>query len=258
MTNHPSCLPKVDPARVPEGTRVYAIGDIHGRLDLLLRLMEQIAQDAEQALAEGLAPRRLVLVFLGDYIDRGDDSRAVIDLLAGGTLAAGPLAGAQQVCLRGNHEDYLLQFLADFSVAPAWFRNGGLEAVRSYLGHLPEGFGTDFPALQRRLYRSLPPSHLRFLSRLPLRHIEGDYLFAHAGIRPGVPIERQDAFDLMWIREPFLSTHQPLDKVVVHGHTGVAEPEIHPHRIAIDTGAYRSGRLTCLVLDGAGRRFLAT
>ncbi len=250
-SDHPS-------TEVPDGTRVYAIGDIHGRLDLLNHLLEDIAEDARYTPYDGAPPGRVVVVSVGDLIDRGPDSKAVVERLLSGAPSAGPLAGAQFVTLRGNHEDYLMQFLADFSVAPAWFRNGGLEAIRSYVGHLPDGYATDYPALQRLLYRAMPPSHLRFLSRMPLKHVEGDYLFVHAGIRPGVPLERQDAFDLMWIRGEFLHATELAAKMVVHGHTVVAEPEIHPNRIAIDTGAYRTGVLSCLVLEGAGRRFLST
>jgi serine/threonine protein phosphatase 1 len=245
-------------ATVPPGTRVYAIGDIHGRMDLLRHLLDDIAEDATYTPYGGASPQRIVVVCVGDLIDRGPDSRAVIERMLAGAPAEGPLAGAQFVSLRGNHEDYLLQFLADFSAASGWLRNGGLEAVRSYIGHLPDGFIADYPALQRLLYRAIPPTHLRFLSRMPLRHVEGDYLFVHAGIRPGVALERQDAYDLMWIREPFLRSTEPCAKMVVHGHTVVSEPEIHPNRIAIDTGAYRTGHLTCLVLEGAGRRFLGT
>lgn len=239
--------------RVPPGSRVYAIGDVHGRLDLLDRLLGEIAADAAQA-----PDRRVVVVFLGDLIDRGPDSRAVIERVAAGPPDAGPLAGARYVCLRGNHEDILLQFLADFSVGPRWFRNGGLEAVRSYVGEVDAGMAHDYPRLQRMLYRALPTHHLRFLSSIPARHEEGDYLFVHAGARPGVALESQDPYDLMWIREPFLSAREPWDKMVVHGHTVAPEPEERAHRIGIDTGAYRTGRLTALVLDGDGRRYLGT
>ncbi|TAN76337.1 MAG: serine/threonine protein phosphatase [Magnetospirillum sp.] len=246
------------PAEVPPGTRVYAVGDIHGRMDLLGRLLEDIAEDSRYSPYDAPPPGRVVVVCLGDLIDRGPDSKAVVERLLAGPPPDGPLAGAQFISLRGNHEDYLLQFLADFSAAPGWLRNGGLEAIRSYVGHLPDGFVADYPALQRLLYRALPPSHLRFLSRMPLRHVEGDYLFVHAGIRPGVPLERQDAYDLMWIRGDFLRSAELAVKTVVHGHSVVEKPEIHPNRIAIDTGAYRSGVLSCLVLEGAGRRFLST
>ncbi|RAU23355.1 serine/threonine protein phosphatase [Paramagnetospirillum kuznetsovii] len=244
--------------KAPDGTRVYAIGDIHGRMDLFERLLAAISTDVSYDPYEIGRPDRVVVICMGDLIDRGPDSRGVIERLLSGAPATGPLAGAQFIALRGNHEDYMTQFLADFSVAPGWLRNGGLEAIRSYVGHLPDGFVADYPALQRLLYRAMPPSHLRFLSRMPAKHVEGDYLFVHAGIRPEVPLERQDAYDMMWIREPFLSHTGPYPKMVVHGHTQVSEPEIHPNRIAIDTGAYRSGRLTCLVLEGAGRRFLST
>ncbi len=257
-------------AMVPDGTRIYAIGDIHGRMDLLDRLLQDIAADAAYAPYEAAAsneadasneespPKRIVIVFMGDLIDRGPDSKGVVERISAGAPAEGPLAKAQFISLRGNHEDYIIQFLADFSVAAAWLRNGGLEAIRSYVGQLPDGFIADYPALQRLLYRAMPPSHLRFFARMPVKHVEGDYLFVHAGIRPGIPLERQDSFDMMWIREPFLSNTEPLPKMVVHGHTLVEAPEIRPNRIAIDTGAYRSGRLTCLVLEGAGRRFIST
>jgi serine/threonine protein phosphatase 1 len=258
MTKHSEDHHEGQSAEVPAGTRVYAIGDIHGRADLLRHLLDDIAEDATYTPYDGPPPQRIVVVCIGDLIDRGPDSKAVVERLLAGAPAEGPLAGAQFVSLRGNHEDYMLQFLADFSAAPGWLRNGGLEAIRSYVGHLPDGYIADYPALQRLLYRALPPSHLRFVSRMPIRHVEGDYLFVHAGIRPGVPLERQDTYDLMWIREPFLRSAEPSPKVVVHGHTVVSEPEIHPWRIAIDTGAYRTGRLCCLVLEGAGRRFLST
>lgn len=227
-------------------------------MDLLSRLLEDIAEDVRYTPYDGAPPDRIVVVSVGDLIDRGPDSKAVVERLLSGAPQSGPLAGAQFVTLRGNHEDYLLQFLADFSAAPGWLRNGGLEAIRSYVGHLPDGYAADYPALQRLLYRALPPSHLRFLSRMPIRHVEGDYLFVHAGIRPGVPLERQDTYDLMWIRGDFLHSTERAAKMVVHGHTVVTEPEIHPNRIAIDTGAYRTGMLSCLVLEGAGRRFLST
>lgn len=238
---------------VPPGTRVYAVGDIHGRLDLLDRLLDAIAGDLAHSAAE-----RCVVVFLGDLIDRGAQSRAVIQRIMDGPPADGPLSGARYVTLRGNHEDTLLHFLADFSVGPRWFRNGGLDTIRSYLGEVDAALAVDYPRLQRLFYRALPGAHLRFLSSIPVRHEEGGYLFVHAGARPGVPLARQDPYDLMWIREPFLSAEAGWPQMVVHGHTVAAEPEVRPHRIGIDTGAYRSGRLTALVLEGAERRFLST
>jgi serine/threonine protein phosphatase 1 len=239
--------------QVPPDTRVYAIGDIHGRLDLLDRLLGSIAEDA------GRSPgRRLVVVFLGDLIDRGPDSRAVVERVAAGPPESGPLSGARYVCLRGNHEDILMEFLADFSIGPRWFRNGGLEAVRSYVGEVDSVLAHDYPRLQRLLYKAMPAHHLRFLSSIPARHEEGDYLFVHAGVRPGITLDRQDPYDLMWIREPFLSARETRTSMVVHGHTITERPEERSNRIAIDTGAYRTGRLTALVLDGAERTFLST
>jgi len=237
------------PSRVPSGARVYAVGDIHGRLDLLEQLLAIIGDDV----AAG-APGRPTIVFLGDMIDRGPHSRQVVERIAAGPPAAGPLAGAGWVALVGNHEDYMLRFLADPAVAPSWLRNGGLATIRSYAGGDPPG--DDPTTLRDTLDRALPSDHLRFLGQLPAAHVEGDYLFVHAGVRPGVALARQECADLLWIREPFLGSAEPFGKMVVHGHTVVPEPDIRPNRIAIDTGAWRTGRLTALALEGAERRFL--
>ena len=236
-------------ACIPAGDRVYAVGDIHGRMDLL----ERIAEDAARS-----RPDRVALVFLGDYVDRGPNSKQVVERLTQGAPTDGPLAGAHWVCLRGNHEDFLLRFLEDASVGPMWCLNGGFETLRSYMGELPDRLSLDMEVLQQLLIEALPPHHLRFLTRLPLTHREGDYLFVHAGIRPGVAIEDQEPADLMWIRDDFLFASSPASMVVVHGHTPCPTPEIRPHRIGIDTGAYYTGSLTALVLEGTDRRFLAT
>ncbi|MGE5476627.1 MAG: metallophosphoesterase family protein [Bacteroidales bacterium] len=249
----PAAAPQPLAARVPDGTRVYAIGDIHGRLDLLDLLLARMAEDCIRQ-----RPQRLAVVFLGDYVDRGPASRQVIERLMRGAPADGPLAGAEWVCLKGNHEDYMVRFADDISVGTAWCRYGGIDTLRSYAGELPEGGNADMGALQLLLGRVVPPAHLRFLSRLPLLHREGDYVFAHAGIRPGVALEDQDPADLMWIRDEFLYDARPPEFVVVHGHTPTPTPEIRPHRIGIDTRAYCSGQLTALVLEGTERRFLAT
>jgi serine/threonine protein phosphatase 1 len=245
-------------AAVPPGTRVYAVGDIHGRADLLELMLGEIEADAGRVWVGPLLPTRLVLVFLGDLVDRGSDSRAVMERLARGRPDRGPLAAAEWVCLRGNHEDFMTRFLADFSAGPAWMRNGGLETVRSYAGDAVSALVADYPSMQQALYRSMPPAHLRFLARLRLRHMEGDYLFVHAGLRPGVPLDRQDGFDLMWIRDDFLFSDEDFGKIVVHGHSVATAPEVRANRIGIDTGAYRTGRLTCLALEGNERRFIAT
>ena len=241
------------PARVPDDTRVYAVGDIHGRLDLLERLLGRMAEDCARD-----RPRRVAVVFLGDYVDRGPNSRLVVERLMHGAPQGGPLADAEWICLKGNHEDYMVRFVDDAQLGAAWCLNGGYETLRSYAGELPERMGGDMQALHLLLGRTLPPQHLRFLSRLPLMHREGDYVFVHAGIRPGVPLEELEARDLMWIRDEFLYDQRPADFVVVHGHTPCPTPDVRAHRIGIDTGAYYSGHLTALVLEGADKRFLVS
>jgi len=235
----------------PAGARLYAVGDIHGRKDLLDRLLEAILRDA----ARSRAGRRVV-VFLGDYIDRGPDSKEVVEMLRNGPPGSPRWSGFQWVCLRGNHEQALLNFLDDPLSGPMWLANGGMEAILSYAGQ-PIDRG-DLDGLQAQLRAAFPPSHRAFLSSLPYSHCEGDYFFAHAGIRPGVPLGRQDPMDLMWIRGEFLKSRADHGKLVIHGHTVSARPEILANRIGIDTGAFRSGQLTALVAEGAERGFLST
>lgn len=236
------------PPPLPAQTRIYAIGDIHGCLDRLVRLEEAIAADA------GGGPARRVLVYLGDYVDRGPDSRGVIERLCG----AGP-EGFERVFLKGNHEDFMLQALTDKSVLVPWLTNGGDATCRSYglePTAPPEGCEDLLAWLRDGLAAALPPAHRGFLERLALTHAEGRYFFCHAGIRPGVPLDAQSPEDLMWIREPFLSSRASHGRVVVHGHTPVSAPEQRPNRIGVDTGACYGGALTALVLDGDGQRFL--
>jgi len=235
-------------AQAPAGSRVYAIGDIHGRADLLAALHRMICDDAA---ARPVA--RHVVVYVGDYIDRGPDSRAVIDL-----LLDAPLAGFESVHLLGNHEAFLLEFLDDAGAGPDWLFNGGAETLASYGVESPWPFGDPPDRMQAEFRRRLPARHLTFLRDLRLSHVEGGYLFVHAGVRPGVPLDRQERHDLLWIRDEFLDSGADLGKVVVHGHSIADEPERRRNRIGIDTGAYMTGRLTCLVLEGADRRFLAT
>ena len=236
---------------VPADTRVYAIGDIHGRLDLLRQLEAKIVAHAAQA-----PVARHVLVYIGDYVDRGYESRQVID-----HLIAPPPAGFDRVCLKGNHEDFMLRFLDDAHIAPMWLVNGGRETLLSYGITLPAGhdLGDQIADAQARFRDTLPPAHLAFLKGLKLSHVEGGYVFVHAGVRPGVALEDQAESDLLWIRDEFLHSRAGHDnQVVVHGHTVVAEPEVQAHRIGIDTGAFATGRLTCLVLEGSDRGFFQT
>lgn len=244
------------PARAPEGARIYAIGDVHGRFDLMGRLLRLIEDDAARPRPGQPAPRRIAVVFLGDYLDRGPQSREVVERLMQGAPESGPLAGADWICLKGNHEEQAVRFIDDVSAGAPWCRNGALATLHSYAGAIPDGQESDMAALQLLWSRTLPPAHLRFLARLPVMHREGDYLFAHAGIRPGVAIEDQEPADLLWIRDDFLHDPRPLGAVVVHGHTPGPVPEVRPNRIGVDTRAYASGNLTAVVLEGSDKRFL--
>jgi serine/threonine protein phosphatase 1 len=236
-------------AQVPPGSRIYAVGDIHGRLDLLERLRAMIIEDARWHPVE-----RKVVVYLGDYVDRGLDSRGVIDL-----LIREPLAGFESVFLKGNHEDSLMQFLVDPTVAPVWMAYGGEATLYSY-GVRPPGVVRveDLQAAQKAFIRAVPREHLDFLRTLKMVHIEGGYAFVHAGFREGIPIESQSPSDMLWIRDEFLWSDADFGKIAVHGHSITTEPEIRPNRIGIDTGAFATGTLTCLVLEGTERRFFAT
>ncbi len=237
-------------ARVPPGRRVYAVGDIHGRIDLLRRLNARIRTDAEAARADSRA-----VVYLGDYVDRGGHSRDVLDC-----LIEEPLPGFETVCILGNHEAFLLEFLDDPGRGDLWVFNGGDATLRAYGIDVN---GTEFLAggwerLRDRFLEGLPEHHLDFLRGLPLMHVEGDYVFVHAGLRPGVPLESQAREDLLWIRESFLDHEGELGKVVVHGHTPFKEVQVRPNRIGIDTGAWMSDTLTCVVLHGGERAFIQT
>lgn len=240
-------------ARVPDGLRVYAVGDIHGRADLLARMLHLIADDSN-----GAEPvSETVLVFIGDYVDRGPDSAGVLDQLLSMRREG------RYTCrfLKGNHEAMFMDFLSDPTAFLAWAVNGGVETLESYgidVGPIAEGPG-GAEALGRAARAAVPEAHINLLNKLETHVSLGDYLFVHAGIRPGVPLEAQAERDLIWIREPFLDYEGDLGKVVVHGHTPVRDgPEVRANRIDIDTLAWRSGTLTALVLEGESRRFLQT
>ncbi len=240
-----------DSPAAPVGHRLYAIGDIHGRADLLRRLQSQIVDDAASA------PENVekTVVYLGDYVDRGLESKAVIDLV----MATLP-ADLATVGLRGNHEEAMLRFLADPTIGPAWFAMGGDATAYSYGVGLPKGLSQKarFDHVWREMHQRVPAAHISFLSNLPLTYAAGDYMFVHAGVRPGVALDQQSAEDLLWIREEFLSATAGWNKVIVHGHSASHRPESLPYRIGVDTGAYATNVLTCLVLEGQDRRFLST
>jgi serine/threonine protein phosphatase 1 len=234
---------------LPEGLRVYAVGDVHGRADLLEAMLDKIAKDMQ----ERPAPEAIE-VFLGDYVDRGPDSRHVIE-----ALMTTPPVGGQRCCLRGNHEAILLDFLAEPSVLVDWRRLGGFETLLSY-GVAPRMAlqFDDATQLRDAFTAALPAAHLSFVRSTQLSFSAGAYFFVHAGIRPGTALEAQSPEDLLWIREPFLFSQRDHGKIIVHGHTPSEEPEVQANRINVDTGAFLTGRLTCAVLEGQGLRFLDT
>lgn len=231
----------------PAGSRAYAIGDIHGRLDLLEDLLAMIEADNRRR-----GPAKSWLVFLGDLVDRGPDSRGVVERLS----AAAP-SFARNVFIQGNHEEFFRSVLdGDDARIQHWLTYGGTECCESY--GLSNGWMLNATPTQimDRLIAQVPLHHVSFLSEMADSFRFGDYLFVHAGIRPGIEIHRQQSKDLRWIREGFIDDLTDHGVVVVHGHTIVPQPEEHPNRIAIDTGAYRYGRLTALGLEGTERWFI--
>lgn len=244
--------PSLSPAAAaPPGHRIYAIGDIHGRLDVLTALHTRILADREGRPAVDAS----TVVYLGDYVDRGPYSREVIDY-----LTSDPLPGFEVVHLMGNHEDVMLRFLDDVSIGPDWTSFGGEATLLSYgVRTIPGLVGMRrFEDMRRQLIEKIQPAHVTFLRSLDLSYEAGGYFFAHAGVRPGVPLERQRPQDLMWIRDTFLRSDADHGRIVVHGHTPDHAPQVRSNRIGIDTGAFASGVLTCLVLEGEDRRFLST
>ena len=232
------------------GRLVYAVGDVHGHTDALRPLIRLLREDA----ARSAPVERPLLVFLGDYVDRGPDSRGAIDMILA-VEAEGPF---EVVCLKGNHEDALLRVLSDAHFGPNWIENWGEATLRSYGVAVPAwGRAADeTPRVQAELYDALPPGHRRFLARCVISLTVGDYLFVHAGVRPGVPLDAQEERDLMWIRYAFLESDEDFGKVVVHGHTPSQTPELKPNRIGIDTGVYMTGVLTAVRLEGTDQRFV--
>ncbi len=242
-------MPFLGDAYLPDGLRVYAIGDVHGCLGQLRDLHSAIAADLELF---GTAEHRIV--HCGDYVDRGPDSAATVEYLIGFACK-----DPDVVCLYGNHEDELLGFLEDPDHwGRVWLTYGGRQTLTSYGVDLSNM--EDNPSGWRRLrdeFEALfPMEHRRFLQGLPRKVQFGDFFFAHAGIRPGRPLHAQETDDLMWIREPFLSSTSDHGAVVVHGHTPVETREVRPNRINIDTGAVFGNELTCVVIEENEIRFL--
>jgi serine/threonine protein phosphatase 1 len=229
---------------------IYAVGDIHGRLDLLDQIEAAIANDMTTS-----GTRSPLICYLGDYIDRGPHSAQVID-----RLCSYEGDGVRRLFLKGNHEDRMIDFLADpIANGPAWMKFGGREALESYGLTIPvELADIDWNDLRDQLEAVLPDRHRNFLSALLLGVRWRGYLLVHAGLDPERPVTAQVQRDLMWIREPFLSSKRDWGFKVIHGHVITDQPDFRANRIGIDTGAYRSGCLTCLVLSDGDERLIQT
>jgi calcineurin-like phosphoesterase family protein len=240
--------PAITP-RGPKGCRAYVVGDVHGRLDLLDRLLDDIHAEIDRD-----KPGKVLLVFLGDLIDRGPSSAQVVE-----RLRTYRHQDVRPVFLLGNHEEVMLRLLAgEAGHLPGWLRFGGAQCLQSY-GADPRRIAAASDASAMAAIRdAIPDRHAEFLRTFVDTCRFGDYLFVHAGIRPGVEIDQQRQLDLRWIREPFLSDETEHGFVVVHGHTISPEVEERANRIGIDTGAYRSGVLTALAIEGDRRWYLRT
>ncbi|KHL24458.1 serine/threonine protein phosphatase [Croceibacterium mercuriale] len=237
--------PQAGRPAIPAGQRVYAVGDIHGELSLFDALLAQIAADDAAS-----APARTTIVLLGDLIDRGPDSAGVI-------ARARALQGGGDVrILAGNHEEMFLLSLTDREVFRSLLRHGGRECALSFGVDRAAFQAAELDEAQALVREAVPADVIAWLQGLEDMVTIGDYLFVHAGINPAVPLAEQQTKDLRWIREPFLSHGKPHPLMVVHGHTIVDAPEERTNRIGIDTGAYRTGRLTALRLEGTTRRFM--
>lgn len=236
-------------ARVPDDHRAYVIGDIHARADLLAELLEMIAADAHDA------PANRHIIFLGDFVDRGHESRKVIDI----TLQTN-FPSFKRITLMGNHEEYMVRFMEEPLSAPEWLQFGGDATLLSYGVSIQPGVLTPQKLLKASddLCQAVPAAHRHFLSDLQDTYDLGDYMFVHAGVDPNRRLDRQQPEDLRWIRDSFIEHTELYEKVIVHGHTITDTPEFHCNRISLDTGAYHSGRLTCLVLEGNEKRIIQT
>ena len=235
---------------IPENTRVYAIGDIHGMVTLLNQMHEKIAIDMVTSPVE--TP---VIIYLGDYIDSGEDNYQVLETLI---HRQSQEDGVKRIFLKGNHEDAMLRFLKDPVAGLGWLDYGGDKTMRDY------GVNTDrinsvgdLQGLAEEFKAAVPQAHLNFLKSLETFNIIGDYCFVHAGIRPGKTLENQNPEDLLYIREPFLNSTELFSKRIIHAHTPVKKPDIKPNRINVDTGAVYGGDLSCAVLEKDTVRILS-
>lgn len=229
---------------LPEGVRAYAVGDIHGRADLVEKMLAFIAEDAARNNAQ-----QVVEIFLGDYIDRGGEAKQVIE-----QLIRPPENGHERVCLCGNHEQIMLEFLDEPQLFRSWSQHGAMGTFLSYGVEIPRDVSQDPSfSFHAQLCEKLPDSHLQWLEALKASYSLGDYFFAHAGINPEQPLEAQDPSDLYWIRREFLEATGPFEKYIVHGHTPQSEPELLPHRANLDVSAAETDQLACLIIQGSER-----
>lgn len=237
------------PPKGARGRRAYVVGDVHGRLDLLEVLLDKIHADVEQR-----DQCNILLVFVGDLIDRGPNSAEVVE-----RLRTYDRAGIQPIFLLGNHEEVLLRILdGDASLIASWMRFGGSECFQSYGGDPDALRGLSDAEAVAAIRRAIPDEHVKFFNGFIDTCRFGDYLFVHAGIRPGISLDEQQQSDLRWIREPFLLDDTDHGFVVIHGHTIRSEVEEKPNRIGIDTGAFATGVLTALAIEGKDRWFIDT
>lgn len=235
----------------PTNHRLYVVGDIHGRLDLLNQMLAMIEDDAAR-----FPQKKKVLAFLGDYIDRGLDSCGVVDRLLQGFAPE-----FKPIYIRGNHEDMFLRFMrGQIDIGPSWLSLGGAAALASYGINSLSGVGGKgkLETLFKDVKAKIPTAHIKFVSQTIMSATFGHYYLVHAGIRPGLPFNKQNPADQMGIRGDFLFSEAHFGRIVIHGHTIRAEPEVKRNRIGIDTGAFATGKLTCLILDGTSRAFLST
>jgi serine/threonine protein phosphatase 1 len=226
---------------IPDHQRIYAIGDIHGRADLLIKMHQAISEHAEIS-----RPADQWVVYLGDYVDRGLEVKETLDI-----LSANPMQDFHTIFLKGNHEEMLLSFLIDAATLDDWLPLGGQATLMSYgvssPGHVPHPIRAE--DIRRKFIDVFPKAHRDFLLKLKTTYQAGDYLFVHAGLKPGVPLDKQATQDYLWIREPFLNNRKSMGVRVVHGHHITPKPEKLTNRIGVDTGAYATGCLSCVVLE---------
>jgi len=234
----------------PKNCRLYVVGDIHGRYDLLSKIIDLIESNAKKH-----KNKEKKVIFLGDYVDRGLDSKKVVE-----RLTQGFDHNIKPIFLRGNHEEKMIDLLdGDISIAPSFFRFGGVATCASYgIKISPKMNDKDYVKAAKEFIKKVPDHHKTFLDDTIFSISFGDYYFVHAGARPEVSLNEQKPIDQLWIRKDFMSSSYKFEKMIIHGHTISDKPDVKPNRIGIDTGAYATGQLTCLVLDGTKRMIIKT